>query len=81
MEDTFDQEEVEATLLESLKIAKVNKTKLWELRSATSLAKLWGKRKDRQKAYDLLFPIYDWYREGFGTPDLQEAKELLAQLQ
>ena len=40
-----------------------------------------GERQERQKAYDLLFPIYDWYTEGFDTPDLQEAKGLLVQLQ
>ena len=36
---------------------------------------------DSQKAYDLLFPVYDWYTQGIDTADLIEAKELLTQLQ
>ena len=79
--ETFDHDEVETILFESLKIAKASKAKLWELRSANSLAKLWGGAEERQKAYDMLFPIYDWYTEGFDSPDLQEAKGLLVQLQ
>ena len=28
-------------------------------------------------AHDLLAPLYGWFTEGFDTPDLIEAKELL----
>jgi hypothetical protein len=28
----------------------------------------------------MLSDIYNWFTEGFGTKDLQEAKELLAEL-
>jgi predicted ATPase len=28
-------------------------------------------------ARDLLAPVYDWFTEGFDTPDLKEAKALL----
>jgi hypothetical protein len=41
-------------------------------RRATPLARPWAEQGERQKAYDLLAPI-----EGFHTPDLIEAKELL----
>ena len=68
-------------LLDSLELAKSQKAKLWELRSAGSLATLWGEKKERQKAYDLLFPVYDWYTEGLDTPVLQKTKVLLEQLQ
>jgi predicted ATPase len=34
----------------------------------------------RSKAHDLLTPIYGWFTEGFGTPDLKEAKTLLDEL-
>ena len=71
----------EATFLESMELAKSQKSKLWELRSATSLARLWGEQKQRQKAYDLLFPICDWYTEGFETSDLKAGKALLQELQ
>ena len=62
-------------------MARQHEAKLWEIRTAVSLATLWGENKERRKAYDLLFPIYDWYTEGFETPVLLEAKELLEQLQ
>ena len=75
-----DLTEVEAMFFESLELAEKHKDRFWQLRCANSLAKLMGERQERQKAYDLLFPIYDWYTEGFDTPDLQEAKELLEQL-
>jgi predicted ATPase len=34
----------------------------------------------RTEARDLLAPIYGWFTEGFDTPDLKEAKALLAEL-
>jgi predicted ATPase len=34
----------------------------------------------RDEARDLLAPVYNWFTEGFGTPDLMEAKALLDQL-
>jgi hypothetical protein len=29
----------------------------------------------------LLRPVYDWFTEGFGTPDLKDAKALLDELE
>ncbi len=52
----------------------------WELRAAHNLASLWAEQGERQKAHDLLAPVYDWFTEGFDTPDLKEAKALLDQL-
>ena len=68
-------------LFQSIKLAKIQKAKFWELRSAKTLSHLWADQGDRQKAHDLLLPIYDWFSEGFGTTDLKEAKALLKQLQ
>jgi len=45
-----------------------------------SLARLWSGQGDRQKARDLLFPVYNWFTEGFDTPDLKAAKALLDEL-
>ena len=49
-----------------------------QLRTATSLDRLWQAQGTRQDAYDLLSPVYRWYTEGFDTADLKEAKALLA---
>jgi len=75
-----NSDEAEATLLEALQIARDHKAKSWELRAATSLAKLMRAQDKRTKAHDLLAPIYDWFTEGFDTADLRDAKALLDDL-
>jgi adenylate cyclase len=64
----------------ALDIARQQGAKSWELRAATSLARLWQQQGKQQDAYDLLAPVYGWFTEGFDTGDLVEAKELLAGL-
>jgi len=58
-------------------IAQNQRAKSWELRAATSLARLWHQQGKRQEASALLAPVYHWFTEGFDTVDLQEAKALL----
>jgi tetratricopeptide (TPR) repeat protein len=70
----------EASYHEALALAQQRSGKLWELRAATSLARLWRDQGKRTEARDLLAPVYDWFTEGFGAPVLQEAKALLDQL-
>ncbi len=45
-----------------------------------SMARPWRDQDKRQKARDLLAPVYNWFTEGFDTMDLKEAKALLAEL-
>jgi predicted ATPase len=61
----------------ALIISEEQGAKMWELRAATSLARLWGEQGRRAEARELLAPIYRWFTEGFDTPDLVEAKGLL----
>ena len=75
-----DATQAEACFQKALSIAQSQEAKSWELRAATSLARLWQSQDKRQKAYDLLAPVYGWFTEGFDTADLQEAKALLAEL-
>jgi predicted ATPase len=72
--------EAEACFHQALDIARSQQAKSFELRSATSLARLWYQQGKRQEAYDLLAPIYNWFTEGFDTADLQEARALLDEL-
>jgi predicted ATPase/DNA-binding winged helix-turn-helix (wHTH) protein len=65
---------------EALKIAREQEAKLWELRGAMSLARLWGGQGRREEAQALLAPVYGWFTEGFATPDLKEARALLDEL-
>ena len=66
---------------QALYIARRQQAKSWELRAATSLARLWQSQGKRQEAYDLLQPVYGWFTEGFDTADLQDAKALLEELE
>jgi predicted ATPase len=70
-------DQAEADYRQALAIARHQQAKSWELRAATSLARLWQQQGKRQDAYELLAPVYNWFTEGFDTADLQEAKALL----
>jgi predicted ATPase len=65
---------------QAIAIAHNQSAKSWELRAATSLARLWQRQGKRQDAYALLAPVYNWFTEGFDTADVQEAKALLDEL-
>jgi predicted ATPase len=73
-------EEVEGAYLQALSVARGQEAKSHELRAAMSLARLWADGGERQRAHDLLAPVYGWFTEGFDTRDLVEAKALLGQL-
>ncbi len=70
-EDCFQQ---------ALDIARHQQAKSWELRAATSLARLWQSQGKTAEARDLLAPVYNWFTEGFDTADLKDAKALLQKL-
>jgi predicted ATPase len=69
-----------ASFQKAITVARRQSAKLYELRAATSLARLWRDQGKRPEARDLLAPIYGWFSEGFDTPVLQDAKALLDQL-
>jgi predicted ATPase len=72
--------EAESCFHQAISIAQTQSAKSWELRAATSLARLWQQQGKHQKAYDLLEPVYSWFTEGFDTADLIDAKTLLDEL-
>jgi len=72
--------EAERCFRQALEIARHQQAKSLELRAAMSLSRLWQRQSKRAEARELLAPIYDWFTEGFDTPDLQEAKALLETL-
>ncbi len=67
----------EACLRRAMSTAQRQGAKWWELRAAASLARLHRDEGRKAEARDLLAPVYGWFTEGFGTPDLKEAKALL----
>jgi predicted ATPase len=75
-----NQAEAEACFHKALEIARSQQAKSFELRTATSLAKLWQHQGKRVEAHEVLAPVYGWFTEGFDTADLQDAKALLEAL-
>jgi predicted ATPase len=70
----------EAYFKRSLAIARQQQAKSWELRAAMSMARLWAEQEKRDRARELLAPVYGWFTEGFDTLDLKQAKALLDEL-
>ena len=70
----------ENNLRRAIMIAKDQKARLLELRSATALGHLWRKNGRDKEACELVTPIFDWFTEGFDAPDLKDAKALLEEL-
>jgi predicted ATPase len=73
-------DQAKACLRRAIEVARAQDAKLWELRAALSLARLWAEHGQRGKAHDLLAPVYGWFTEGFETADLKHAKALLDDL-
>ncbi len=73
--------EIEATYQRALEIAREQEARSLQLRATTSLGRFWHKLGKESEARQLLSPLYGWFTEGFGTPDLIEAKGLMNELQ
>ncbi|NJN47702.1 MAG: hypothetical protein HC808_15840 [Candidatus Competibacteraceae bacterium] len=69
--------QAEACFQEALKIARDQQAKSLELRAAMSLCRLWQNTDKRDLGLRELAAVYDWFTEGFDTPDLKDAKTLL----
>ncbi len=70
----------EACFQRAIEVAKGQKAKSWELRATMSLCRLLKNQGKVEKARRRLSEIYNWFTEGFETPDLKEAKSLLEAL-
>jgi class 3 adenylate cyclase/predicted ATPase len=75
-----DEDEAEASLLQAIVVARGQQAKSLELRSATSLGRLWQQQGKPEDARRIVSAVYGWFTEGLDTKDLQEAKALLDQL-
>ena len=78
--DARDARGAEAALDAALAAARHQSSRLFELRAACDLARLWADQGKRRNAHNLLAPVYGWFTEGFGTADLKGAKALLDEL-
>ena len=80
LESSENQTEAESCFHQAISIAQNQQAKSWELRAATSLARLWKFQRKHQEAYGLLAPVYHWFTEGHDTADLIDARALLDEL-
>lgn len=72
--------QAEDLLQQSVSLAHEIGAQSWRLRSATDLARLWSSGSRSEDAIGLLSDVYSEFTEGFETPDLIAAKELLLSL-
>jgi predicted ATPase len=75
-----NQADAETCFQQAIATAQNQQAKSLELRSATSLARLWQQQGKREEARQLLGDVYEWFTEGFDTADLKDAKALLDEL-
>jgi hypothetical protein len=78
---TSDGAGAEKDLREAIGLATSQGARSWQLRAATSLARVLLDQERRSEARDVLLPVYDWFREGFATPDFKAAQALANELQ
>ncbi len=78
--DVRQQEQASISFQQALDVSRRQQARVFELRAAISLSRLWRRQGQLDKARELLWPIYNWFTEGVDTTDLQEAKELLMAL-
>jgi predicted ATPase len=71
---------VEEHFRQAIDIAQRQQAKSLELRAAMSLSRLLQRQGRQEEAQRILRETYDWFTEGFDTPDLQDAKMLLEEL-
>lgn len=72
--------QVEACFNQALNVAYQQNAKLLELRTVMSLSRLWLGQGRKAEGQQRLVEIYNWFTEGFDTPDLRDAKALLEAL-
>jgi DNA-binding winged helix-turn-helix (wHTH) protein/tetratricopeptide (TPR) repeat protein len=72
--------DAERAYAKSLEVARQQQARLWELRTAIALARLWGDAGERRRAVDLLAPVHAWFTEGRDVPELRAAAALLGDL-
>ena len=73
-------DQAEVSYRRAIERARSQEAKSWELRAATSLARLWRDQGKPAETHALLAPVYGWFTEGFDTADLKDPKALLDHL-
>ena len=75
-----DEARAEESFQRAIAVARQQEAKSWELRATMSLSRLWRRQGKADQARRNLEGVYEWFSEGFGTPDLRDARSLLDEL-
>jgi predicted ATPase len=75
-----NERDAETCFLKAIDIAHAQHARTWELRAATSLARLYRSQGKSEEARGVLQPIVNWFTEGLETPNLKDAIALLNEL-
>ena len=80
-----DSAAAEGCFRRAIAVARRQGARWWELRATVSLCRLLKERNgpqdaSRAEAHQMLAEVYGWFTEGFDTPDLREARALLAEV-
>ncbi len=73
-------QEVEAEFRRSIDVARQLNARLSELRATIRLSRFWQLQGRVEEARQALAEIYGWFSEGFDSPDLLVARQLLEDL-
>jgi predicted ATPase len=79
-QDSNNIQGAETRFQQALDVATEQGAKSFEIRAATNLASIWQAQGRETEAHKILAPVYEWFTEGFDTPELIKAKKLLDQL-
>ena len=79
-QDLSNAAQAEQSFRTAIEISRKQHAKSWELRAVTSLARLLANQRKSDEARMMLAEIYNWFTEGFDTPDLKDAEALLEEL-
>ena len=80
IKDPPEPEAAEASFRRGIKLARAHESRWRELQTTIGLARLLRDTNRRDEARAMLADIYNWFTEGFDTPDLKDAKALLDEL-
>jgi len=75
-----EPDSAQARFRQAIEVARRQEAKSLELRATMSLARLWREQRRKEEARTRLAAVYEGFTEGFDTPDLTDARELLQSL-
>ena len=71
-----DEAEAAENFVRALEIARAQSARLWELRTAISLSRLWARQGRAAEAGEILEGVRSWFAAGGSSPDMPDILSL-----